>query len=167
MKKPSIEFEAHPPERRRRSRDVVCCCGCCCCCCLQTLGSLVGASIVAARAAKTPKAIPSTADGTVPVVLASVNTHLGASVYWKALGGLVVITALFCGGDSSATLLWLLLGMPFIQLGASLLAAIFLACSSNPDKSAGLRQIWVITLWTILGGAIGFGSMFIVPVFLK
>src|SRR5260221_14294178 len=87
MKKPSIEFEAHPPERRRRSHDVVCCCGCCCCCCLHTLGSLVGASIVAARSAKAPKAaIPSTADGTVPVVLASVNTHLGASAYWKALG---------------------------------------------------------------------------------
>ena len=120
--------------------------------------------MVAARMPKPPK-LPE-GEGALPPQ-APVNTHLGASVYWKALAILIAITAVLCGANPSAMLMVLLLALPFIQLGASLISAIYLACSSNPDKSLGLKQVWSITLYTILGGAIGFGAMCIVPVFFK
>jgi hypothetical protein len=120
--------------------------------------------MAATRTAKPPK-LPESAESVSPPT--PVNTHLGASVYWKALGALIVVSAVLSGGEPSAILLVLLLGMPAIQLGASLIAAIYLACSSNPDKKAGLRQIRSITLWTFLGGLIGIGAMALVPVFLK
>lgn len=148
MKKTSIEFQAHPPERRRRTTGQVCCCGCsCCCCCLHTLGSLVGASIIAARSPKPTAANP------------QIVTHLGTGIYYKSLAVLVVLIGIGCSHEISMLLLVLLLCMPLVQLAASLISVIVLAFSKSPEKSAALKQVWAITAWTVAGGLIGIGVM--------
>lgn len=154
MSKTPIEFQAHPPERRRHQAGVTCNCGCCCCCCLHSLGSLIGASVAATRTLKPPKTTDDISE-TPPVL----STHLGTGVYWKCLGALIFITGVIYAEELSTMLLVLLLAMPGIQLGASVLSLIVLAFSSSPERSLALRQVWRVTIWTVLGGLIGIAVM--------
>jgi len=146
-KKSSLEFTVHPPERRRKSNDVVAhCCCCCCCCCLHSLGSIIGAAVSAAKTAR------------------NVQARTAVSIYWISLCVLTLITGLFFVSDQGAMILVLLLCIPGIQLGASVISLIGVLVKGGPDMSPGLAAIGKITLWTFLGTVAGILIMILIGV---
>lgn len=140
-------LHAHRPERGARRQDaVMLCCGCCCCCCcLHSVGSLVGA------------AVASGADKT-----ALDHRTSAAPLYWLLLAVGGILAAVFGGpllgahSDASAGVWILALGLPAIQLGVSVVAALIIAVvPTYPDKGAYLASLAKITGGAIAGTVLG------------
>src|SRR5262249_6166142 len=136
----SINFTAHPPERRRRRSSVIAaqaCCCCCCCCCLHAVGGLVGALVgTLVRVQPSPRQIdpdaelPFRRDEEDPVFVLPVSivywsvfslvslVSFGVSAYNSGSGGVPSNNDLILAG------IIILLFLPLVQLGASVLALI-------------------------------------------
>jgi streptolysin S family bacteriocin protoxin len=133
-----LEFEALPPERRR-SRSIIvasgsCCC--CCCCCLHTIGGLVGAAIGTGTRDVTP----------------GVNTGLADKLYWLNVSVLFMISVAYgmaVSGELVFAALGVALGLPAVQLLASVFAAGLVLISPAQNKGACLRRIGKITAWSV------------------
>jgi hypothetical protein len=165
-----IRVEFHPPERGGRGGPIIlpCGCCCCCCCCLHSLGSLVGGLVGTAQPIKTG---PRPVDPDFPFPYRRDEFELGGAVlpagtlYWllvlfgMGLCGVWVFLSHGLGRtDPSGTLLEILaywvLGLPAIQLGASVVAALAVVCFYS-DKAAAGARIGKITLWSLVGTLIG------------
>lgn len=88
----------------------------------------------------------------------------GVAVYWWALLALVVV-AIVLGGVSGKeagigmALLGLALGLPALQLAASVVAALVMVASVREDKKYQLIQVGKITLGTFAGTVLGIIAM--------
>lgn len=180
----SIRLTAHPPERRRRSSVIAAqaCCCCCCCCCLHTIGGLIGALVGSlVRIAPTPREIdpdaefPFRRDEELPTFVLPAS-----AVYWALFSlaagltwGGIVLTFMSptappgggpapppppVGGVMIGAGVGVVMLLPVVQLGASLLAVIVVALlprSVSPDRRAAVVRIGWITLWSFVGTAVG------------
>ncbi len=166
-----IHVEAHPPERRRQGGPVIlpCGCCCCCCCCLHSLGSLVGGIVGTVQPVKTG---PRPVDPDFPFPFRRDEFELEGPVlpvgilYWLlvcfGLGVCAVWYVLAEGVNRPESLyavlfIWIL-GLPAVQLGASLVAAIAVAFFYS-DKAAAAARIGKITIWSVVGTLIGIAAM--------
>lgn len=165
-------IERHPPERRADRGVIVACtasCCCCCCCCLHTLGGIVGAAVASGIQARLP-ANPG------PTERARRDSSAKATqLYWRvllALGGLLALIGIMLayGGVSQGPQApdWqniafvigagFALGLPFLQVIASVVALILIAIfwdARYSDKTAAQKRIVVITGATIAGAVAG------------
>jgi hypothetical protein len=167
-----ITLQAHPPERRRRrSAELLsqlngCCC--CCCCCLHSVGSLVGAvvaSVVASRgSAASPREAPikfpdDEIGGWVqepPVRLPIKRIYWGSVVAVASLVPLYMllqhVTPMGPDGPMVEPLFYLAIFLPLVQLGASVLSAIVLACFPYRYQNG---RAWALLGWITAGTFIG------------
>lgn len=156
----SVLFEKHQPERRRDADGCPrCCCGsCCCCCCLHTLGGLIGATAATLRR-RPPTEAPFTAVG----------------FYWSCFAGLIGLAASIFAvaavlrtgtldvdrwGLETAIVIGLLF-LPVAQLAASVITFVWIAARKMDfqDKASDRRILGRITIWSILGTAVGLLAM--------
>jgi hypothetical protein len=174
-----ITLQAHPPERRRRQSTELlsqlngCCC-CCCCCCLHSLGSLVGAAWASASASRDSAAGANPSlikfpddeiDGWArnPLVRIPVNR-----IYWSLVVSVLGLVLLYLMAQPQPVpslegyLLILAIFLPLVQLGASVLSAVVIACFS-PDRYQKPRA-WLVLGWITAGTFIGavIGSLIMV-----
>jgi hypothetical protein len=167
-----ITLQAHPPERgRRRSNELLsqlngCCC--CCCCCLHSLGSLMGAawsSVAASRGSATgPREAPiKFPDDEIGGWVQNPPVQIPVRrIYWGSVVAVSSLVSLFIMGggqfsDSAlGSLLILAIFLPLVQLGASVLSAIVLACFPPQYQT---RKAWALLGWitagTFFGAVIG------------
>lgn len=133
---------------------LACGCSCCCCCCLHTVGGLVGAAVATAHEA-----------GPTAATTVRARTR-GASRYWISFGGTLgawaVIAALYgllekqLGGAVGLALGGLLLGLPLLQLVASVVAALGCLRERDPgERALALRRVFRITGGAMGGAAVG------------
>jgi hypothetical protein len=173
---PDVTLTAHPPERRRPARPVILPCGCCCCCCCcpHTIGGLAGGIAGSVtEMPEQPRAMDP--DAPFPYRLDEFEDE-GALVpagllYWLLvcllIGVVVVWTAVANASGFGRVQEGLLIGgfivllvLPGLQLGASLLALLVILLF-YPERARPLRRLGRITLWTIagtLGGLIPMGA---------
>ncbi|SRR5258706_2657066 len=160
---------AHAPERRRRSTTLGAAgCCCCCCCCLHSIGSVSGALYGGAKGRNTRL------EGVAVQDLAREQAERRAAdsytvkVYWLSLLIIAILSVFVCLLESrnenlsNAMLIFLLvlaLGLPFGQMGASVLALIYLNVFPPPRKAHCLKRLGRISLWAFLWGLIGFAVM--------
>jgi hypothetical protein len=147
-KEPRFRFFALPPERGSRSVILAggCCTTCCCCCCcLHVVGGLIGAAITAAA----------------PTQAATYPVRYAKAAYWKSLLYCTVLAVLLA---SAAGGYWwgigvLFVGLPLVQLLASLLAILLLDGQRRglrpPDLSLAKRTIGLIAWRGVLGALLG------------
>jgi hypothetical protein len=166
-----------------------CGCCCCCCCCLHTVGSIIGAAIAPAFGKNkgpsepryrhlveeydfsdyNPTGItnqPSEAPET-PNVRKPTGTS-GVAIYWYAMLALLVIVLIYgvvssINGASDGVggvILGLALGLPGLQLLASLIACLILVASVREDRNFQIIQVGKITLGCVLGTGVGLLIMF-------
>src|SRR5438132_1613588 len=98
-----VGLQVHPPERRRRS--VIVASPSCCCCCLHSVGGLVGAGMVSGGR----------------------SGRSAAGLYWLVLVVLSILAGIVTGivyNEPLAGFFFLILLMPAVQLGASVVAAL-------------------------------------------
>lgn len=143
------KFTVHPAERKRSPAIVgsVCCSCCCCCsCCLHTVGSLAGAAIGTAVAIKTARNRPQA----LQVV----------AVYWVStltlLSMLIAISLLT--KSLLAILIIVLLLVPVLQLGASVITFVVGLIIAR-DRGDAMKTVGWITLVSTVLGAIGLGLL--------
>jgi hypothetical protein len=181
-----ITVVAHPPERRRRAGTVpaqagACCCTCCCCC-LHAIGGIIGAvagSVV--RVEPTPKApdpsfpFPFRRDEEDPEF-----PFLPVLLYWALfllLTGLTWLGLTLSGprvapGDMVGWGVVLVIVLPAVQLGASLLSLLLvsvLPTTAVPDRPGARKRVLRILIWSLVGTLTGGGLLFLLcfPFFLK
>jgi hypothetical protein len=168
-----VTLLAHPPERRRRQSAEFLSqlnggCSCCCCCCLHSLGSLVGAvwgSVAASRGSTADKGEP-------PIKILDDEIGGGAQappvrmpvsrIYWVSVMAVPILVAIYCmvAGPRDAIREWILLALivflPLVLLGASLLSALVMACyPSQYQERSAWASLGRITAWTLIGAVIG------------
>ena len=88
------------------------------------------------------------------------------SIYWMVTLGAAVLVSLFAVAQSELSiegpLFILAIYMPAIQLGASVLCLFFLSAIPDLSRDArAWRRLGWITLWTIVGAAVGLLAMVI------
>ena len=145
-----IRVVAHPAERQvvaAVAGSPCCSCCCCCSCCLHAAGGLVGASIGSGQALVKSK----DRDKSV----------FGVTVYWGVFALLAVASTLVVAYTSEALVafIFIILCAPAIQLVASVVALLVVAVSPVPDKGPAYSALGWITLWSVVGSAIGFAVM--------
>ncbi len=157
----AIIIERQAPERGVRGVDAApaggCCC--CCCCCLHTVGGAIGAlsalspTLDAAGQAELPRSAIGGKDLT--------PRYSAAGLYWAMVA---MVSGLVCAGFFSSvntssgfgqSLTVIALVLPAIQLGASVAAAIVIACSKRVGTEVRLRHLGKITLRAFVGAVIG------------
>jgi hypothetical protein len=163
---PNIRVVAHPPERGRRTTTLAAAGSCCCCCCcLHSLGGIVGGIVGGVKDFKrtTPADIPSPEAARINQEIKSAESY-AVKVYWLSLLIIALIAALVTmmenRSDQAVIVFFVIaLGLPFGQLGASVLTLIYLNVFPHPRKSDSLRRLGRVTLYAFLGGLIGTGLM--------
>jgi hypothetical protein len=179
-----IQLDCHPAERRQRSGSViVACCGCCCCCCcLHTVGSLAGAAVAPIFGKKRDSIgaryrllveeyeLEDQPGGETAAPEFRRKAKMSAvALYWwlvaafSALplgyGVLIGLSEPRIESTLVITLVLMALGMPLIQLAASLVAGVVLVASLRDDKGYQLLQLGKITLGSIVGTVAGVLAM--------
>ena len=165
---PEVQVERHPPERRQR-KTVSANCGCCCtcCCCLHSLGGLIGAGIGSApiKSAAEEGYYIEDPDNPGQYKLITVPTqrapYSAVGTYWATLGILCGITVVMPLGtrDPEVGIVIVIMGLPAVQIAASFVALIVIACRGGTRES--YLQIGKITLGTILGTVLGLGALWL------
>jgi streptolysin S family bacteriocin protoxin len=161
----AVTFVTHRPERRSRTTTLAAAaCCCCCCCCVHSLGGIAGA-IYGGRGGHRPvsKEI-SKEDAAKEVLETGAADKYAVRVYWLALLIVVFIAFLvgLVGGRHDE--FWigpLLIAMclPAGQLGASVLALIYINVFPPARKTDSLRRLGRISLFAFIWGLIGFALM--------
>ncbi len=164
-----VSIRGLPPERARRTVTLpVAGCCCCCCCCLHSIGGIVGAVQGGKAAFKDPPA-SSTANEEV-VEESRYWRRYPVWVYWKSLAIAILlgtIVAAVSSGELSSQrnesaviiLIGVALLLPGVQLVASLIALIWIGCSSHPDKGTARATLGRMTAYSFLGALIGLVAM--------
>lgn len=157
---PRVVLEAVPPERRKRSVTVAA--HGCCCCCVHSIGSLLGAALACRRPFKDP---PDEASMDEEVAAEKRRwRRQPVWLYWNSLALSILVTVACTSFSVPAVdrLTWILIGgaffFPLIQLGASVLALLWILLSKQPDKIGACFTLGKITGWTVIGtiaGALG------------
>ena len=111
----------------------------------------------------TPADIPSPEAAKINQEIKSAGTYT-IKVYWLSLLIIALIAALVTvveerGDQALIVMLVIALGLPFGQLGASVLTLIYLNVFPHPRKADSLRRLGRITLYAFLGGLLGTGAM--------
>ena len=165
-----IEIVAHPPERGRRTTTLAAAGSCCCCCCcLHSLGGIAGAIVGGVKNLRrpTPAGVPSPEAATIHQEVKSAELY-AVKVYWLSILILAIITCFVTvleegrhsiGQGFGLSLIVIALGLPFGQLGASVLTLIYLNVFPHPRKAESLRRLGRITLYAFIGGLLGTGLM--------
>jgi hypothetical protein len=89
------------------------------------------------------------------------------AIYWWSVLGLSILTAAIASGGPNGELAAIpidaiaiiVLGMPGIQLTASLITAVAVAILPFENKAGAIRRVVRITGWSIIGTLIGIGIM--------
>jgi len=154
-------LEAHPAERGRRKQSVTVCAGCCCCCCccVHTVGGLLAAAMGS-------DVRPATFEQRKNPFFK--NTPSAAGPYWLSVLAGCVLVALWSVLKNKDTqegvnvaFLYLLLGLPFFQPGASVFAAFLILLDHRyEDKTAYLGSLGRITAYSLAGALAGLALMF-------
>jgi hypothetical protein len=146
-----ITFIAHAPERRRQRSGIPAqageCCCCCCCCCLHSAGALIGAAIASAPSEGADQRIDQSTSGSLAV-----------KIFWRTLLFLVLAVSgcsWFMSGEGLSTIIWVLIGLPGLQLAAAFLTSLILHFSGLPDESQQLEKLGKIVRGVVAGTAIG------------
>jgi uncharacterized membrane protein YhdT len=151
----AVRVIRHRPERGHAMLlPLACGCSCCCCCCLHTAGGLVGAAVATATA---------TGPSGAPATLARTR---GAASYWLSFVGTLVawIAVAFLYGvldGHVASGVWvalggILLGLPFLQIAASVVAAISCFRERDPaERDLALRSVLRIAGGSVAGAVAG------------
>ncbi len=174
-KRTGIVLEIHAPERRRRPVVLAggCCTSCCCCCCcLHVIGGLVGAGLAGDSGVKLARlSLPGMSPSPTLDAKSRPESPVDAvrrvqRIYWGALGLTIVLVALISVwlGGPFATMVILLLGLPVLQLAASVIASIRVAALAGPHHRRAQGEVVRITAYGLLGAAIG-GAL-LVPLYL-
>jgi hypothetical protein len=83
----------------------------------------------------------------------------GAALYWLVLLAVTVLAAFglyFAYPEGPlVTVIVLALGLPLLQLGASVVSFIVLALWQRPDQLAQVGQVGKITIGTVIGAIVG------------
>ena len=164
-----IEILAHPPERGRRTTTLAAAGSCCCCCCLHSLGGIAGAIVGGVKEFRrpTPPGVPSPEAAKIHQEIKSADLY-AVKVYWLSILIIAIITCFVTvleegrhnpGAGFGLSLLVIALGLPFGQLGASVLTLIYLNVFPHPRKAESLRRLGRITLFAFIGGLLGTGIM--------
>ena len=162
-----VSLTAHPAERGvSKSITLACGCSCCCCCCLHTVGSLALGGV----GTRTPSALRAS-----KTAEQNESRSTAKKLYWLAL---LFVTCLIPGGmfavetphDVEDFLLVVavvvLMALPFCQLGASFVTLILVKLAPEtviPVKGEAYRALGRITLFSLLGGFLGF--LLLIPLF--
>jgi hypothetical protein len=160
-----LTFVAHAPERRSRSTTLAAAaCCCCCCCCVHSLGGLAGAIYGGHGGRRPGTAGISKEDAAREALETKAADKYAVKVYWLALLIVAVITFLVClveGRNEGAVVGLLVIAMclPAGQLGASVLALIYINVFPPARKSDSLRRLGRISLFSFIWGLIGFALM--------
>jgi hypothetical protein len=163
MQPDEIQIEVHAPERGRRAGVVTVGCGCCCCCCcLHTIGGLIGAAaapVFGAGAVPTPFHYDvDDPDTELPPLT---KPGLSAiSVYWFSFLILTVLGGLIGLANGIVGIVFLVLGLPLVQIAAVVVSAILLAFNSRSVEDGQLWTLGKIALGIIVGTGLGVASMF-------
>ena len=167
---PNIRVVAHPPERGRRTTTLAAAGSCCCCCCcLHSLGGIAGAVFGGVKEFRrpTPAGVPAPEAATIHQEIKSAERY-AVKVYWLSILIIAIITVFVTvlqegrynvGAGFGLSLLVIALGLPFGQLGASVLTLIYLNVFPHPRKADSLRRLGWITLFAFIGGLLGTGVM--------
>jgi hypothetical protein len=171
-----VTFVAHPPERGRRSTTLLspgCCC--CCCCCFHSLGSLAGALYGMSGGRR-----PLTPGISVEEAIREEKERKAADkyaikLYWWSLLIVAVLTTLITitedtgrgAGAVGMAGLVIAIFLPLGQLGASVLALIYINVFPPSRKPECLRRLGRITLLSFIWGMIGAALTWILLLGLK
>ena len=173
---PPIVFRAHRPERLVRSlaRGHIASACCCCCCCLHSVGSLAGAVLGSFYPREGPSAGAKHAmaklrddelDGPAWTRPARSSAN---SIYWLVTLGVLVLAAMVgsvVSGqfDIGPALFVLALGLPALQLAASLISLlIFASVSEFRHDPRVWKRLASVTLWSIGGCLLGLLIMYMI-----
>src|SRR5262245_51832756 len=155
--RPAITVQVLPPERRRRSQTIAACGCCCCCCCLHTAGGLIGA----ATGSWMKRPLDSDPEPTEEEVRDRLASGRASSIYWWLLGVFSLpVLAFYEPRRLIEGFLVLLLAVPVMQLGASLVTLTIVGFGMRAGKGAAMRRIGRITWRGLLGALIGLGVMY-------
>jgi hypothetical protein len=160
-----LRFVAHPPERRRRSTTLLAAgCCCCCCCCFHSLGSIAGA-LYGMRTGHRPPPTPGLGAEEAKRELDGRRAadRYAAKIYWLALLIVAIVTTLVTIGENpregagalGISALIIAICLPLGQLGASVLALIYINVFPPARKPECLKRLGRITLFSFLWGLIG------------
>ncbi|MBI3272693.1 MAG: hypothetical protein HYZ53_27145 [Planctomycetes bacterium] len=194
---PSFAVEVHAPERRRRPVVLAggccttCCCCSCCCCCLHSVGGLVGGVAAAVDRSPSQGAFPagstapatSSADAGAPSPQPAAKRppspdrartpgkrfHEVHVAYWIVLG-LTLFTVVYLVGHFSgllAAVAVLFVGLPAVQLLASLLTGLYVVVHPRWPKLRGLAEVGRITAFSFGGALLGLGVMVLSTLFFQ
>jgi streptolysin S family bacteriocin protoxin len=174
-----VSVTRHPPERRRSPITLAAagCCCCCCCCCVHSILGLVGAGLGSARkSGETPPRYgiaPPKAKTEEELKAAIGSSRSAVGLYWMTLVVLTVATGAVTGFNSRgseagfAIFCVVGLGLPLIQLAASLVALVIVMVGPFKSRGAAGEQIGMITLKAFLWGLGGVALMALAIPFLK
>ena len=156
--RPSILFQAHPPERKRGS-TVLMAHGCCCCCCLHSIGGIAGSIWGSIRRNAPDPETLTTPEAVRKEEELTAAHRLAVKVYWLAfvVSGFVaiVLTTLINRESAFVGALLTVLSLPGVQLLASGITLIRIQLRPPARKEACLRRLGKITLFGFLGALIG------------
>jgi hypothetical protein len=171
-----LRFVAHPPERRRRSTTLLAAgCCCCCCCCVHSLGSVAGA-LYGMRSGHRPPTPGLTAEESRRELAERKAADTYASkTYWLALLIIAIITTLVTIGENgregagalAIAGLIIAICLPAGQLGASVLALIYINVFPPARKPDCLKRLGRITLFSFIWGLIGAALTWIILLGMK
>lgn len=171
-----VTFVTHPPERRRRSTTLLsagCCC--CCCCCFHSLAGVAGALYGMRGGHRPPTSGLPAEEATREAAERRAADKYAIKLYWLALLVVAILTTLVTITENSKQSLEalgiaaLIIGicLPIGQLGASVLALIYINVFPPARKPDCLRRLGRITLFSFVWGLIGAALTWIVLVGFK
>lgn len=159
-----LRLVAHPPERRRRSTSLLAAgCCCCCCCCVHSLGSIAGALYGQKSGRRPPTPGLSAEESRRELEERKAADKYAAKTYWLALLVIAIVTTLVTIGENpregigalGIAALIIAICLPAGQLGASVLALIYINVFPPARKPDCLRRLGRITLFSFIWGLIG------------
>lgn len=162
--KPSVLFQALPPERKRRSTTLMVH-GCCCCCCLHSVGGIAGSIWGSLR-----RGAPDPETLTTPEAVRredEVKTahRLAVKVYWLSLTlcsfVTIVVTTLLNRESAFVGAFLAVVSLPAVQLLASGITLIRIQTRPPALKQECLRRLGKISLFGFLGALIGSIGLFV------
>jgi len=129
------------------------------------VGGIAGAIVGGAKDFRrpVPDGIPAQEAAKIELEAKSAGRYV-VKVYWLSLLIIAIISAMVTVLEEKREALFLSLvviglGLPFGQLGASVLTLIYLNVFPHPRKADTLRRLGRITLFAFIGGLIGTGLM--------